>query len=214
MSTANTHSHDHAHHFESAEHEYLASKQGIWLFLCTEVLMFGALFVAYAIYKTIYPEVFAAGSKFVDWKLGATNTVVLILSSFTMAMGIHSIQVNKVKAAGYYLLATIACGFIFMGIKYVEYSHKLHMGLAPSKYFHYEGAMVPHGKLYFGFYYSMTGLHGIHVLAGMGLIFWCWLRLRRGDFSPNKYTAVEGVGLFWHLVDLIWIYLFPLFYLV
>lgn len=216
MSTVKTdaHGHAHAHHFESAEQEYLAGKQGIWLFLCTEILMFGGLFVAYAIYKTIYPEVFVAGSKFVDWRMGATNTVVLLLSSWTMAMAIHSIQVNKISAAGKYLMATIVCGFGFMIIKYFEYMHKIHLGLVPSKYFSYTGEMVANGKLYFGFYYVMTGLHGIHVLAGMGLIFWVWLRNRRGEFGPHHYTAVEGVGLFWHLVDLIWIYLFPLFYLV
>lgn len=222
MSTAKTgsHEHHHAHHFDSAEHEYQASKQGIWLFLCTEILMFGALFVGYAIYKTIYPEVFHAGSQFVDWRWGATNTVVLLLSSFTMAMGIHKIQMNQVKTAILYLWATVLCGCGFMAIKAIEYGHKIHEGLLPSKYFHYahpiewHGKVVEHIGIYFGFYFSMTGLHGIHVLVGMGLIIWVIIRAYRGDFSPNHYTAVEGVGLFWHLVDLIWIYLFPLFYLV
>jgi cytochrome c oxidase subunit 3 len=101
-----------------------------------------------------------------------------------------------------------------MIIKYIEYSHKIHLGMLPSKYFSYTGEMVANGQLYFGFYYVMTGLHGIHVLVGMGLITWVLIRTLRGDFNPRYYTAVEGVGLFWHLVDLIWIYLFPLFYLV
>jgi cytochrome c oxidase subunit III len=223
MSTAKTGSHDthhFAHHFDSAEHEYQASKQGIWLFLCTEILMFGAIFVAYSIYKTIYPEVFHAGAQFVDWRWGATNTVVLLLSSFTMAMGIHKIQMNQIKKAIWYLWATVLCGAGFMGIKAIEYGHKIHEGLLPSKYFHYKepitwhGQVVENAQLYFGFYFSMTGLHGIHVLVGMGLIVWVITRCYRGHFSPNHYTAVEGVGLFWHLVDLIWIYLFPLFYLV
>jgi cytochrome c oxidase subunit III len=206
--------HQHAHHFDSADHEYMASKQGVWLFLVTEILMFGGLFVAFAIYHNMYPEVFAAGAKFVDWRLGATNTVVLITSSLTMALGIYYIQVGKPKMASLNLAFTIFCGFIFMFIKYIEYSHKLHEGLAPSKYFTYEGDMVTNGKLYFGFYYTMTGLHGAHVLIGMGLITWVLIRNMRGDFNPKYYTAVEGVGLFWHLVDLIWIYLFPMFYLL
>jgi cytochrome c oxidase subunit 3 len=215
MSIANTdHSHHFAHHFESAEHEYASSKQGIWLFLVTEILMFGGLFVAFAIYHSMYPEVFVAGSKFVDWRLGATNTVVLITSSLTMALGIYYIQMGRPKMAAANLVFTLICGATFMFIKYIEYSHKLHEGLAPSKYFTYEGPMVEHGKLYFGFYYTMTGLHGAHVLIGMGLITWCLIRTLRGDFNPRYYTAVEGVGLFWHLVDLIWIYLFPMFYLL
>jgi len=216
MSIASTDSHGqhYAHHFDNAEHEYVSSKQGIWLFLCTEIMMFGGLFVAYTYYHSLYPEVFKAGSKFVDWRMGATNTVILITSSLTMALGIYYIQKGKPKIAAMNMALTILCGFGFMFIKYLEYSHKFHEGLLPSKYFFYEGAMVPHGKLYFGFYYMMTGLHGIHVLIGMGLIFWCMLRTLRGDFNSRYYTPVEGVGLFWHLVDLIWIYLFPLFYLV
>lgn len=215
MSIVNSkHEYHHAHHFESAEHEYSAAKQGVWLFMVTEILMFGGLFVAYAIYHSRYPEVFEAGSKFVDWKMGATNTVVLITSSLTMALGIYFIQKDKIKLAALNLAATIVCGFIFMVIKYFEYSHKIHEGLLPSKYFTYTGEMVQNGQLYFGFYYAMTGLHGIHVLIGMGLITWVLIRTLRGDFSPKHYTAVEGVGIFWHIVDLIWIYLFPLFYLV
>lgn len=215
MSIANTeHAHHHAHHFDSAEHEYSASKQGIWLFLVTEILMFGGLFVAYAIYHGQYPEVFTAGAKFVDWRLGAINTVVLITSSLSMALGIYYIQMSRPKLAAANLAFTIFCGGIFMGIKYVEYSHKLHEGLAPSKFFTYSGEMVPNGMMYFGFYYTMTGLHGLHVLIGMGLIGWVLIRTLRGDFSPRYYTAVEGVGLFWHLIDLIWIYLFPMFYLL
>ena len=215
MSIAKTaHGHHHAHHFESNEHEYIAAKQGVWLFLVTEILMFGGLFVGFAIYHGMYPEVFAAGAKFVDWRLGATNTVVLITSSLTMALGIYYIQIGKRNMASANLAFTVVCGAMFMFIKYIEYSHKLHEGLAPSKYFTYEGEMVPHGMLYFGFYYTMTGLHGLHVLIGMGLITWVLIRNMRGDFDPKYYTAVEGVGLFWHLVDLIWIYLFPVFYLL
>jgi cytochrome c oxidase subunit 3 len=212
-STAGSH-HDHAHHFDSAEHEYQASKQGVWLFLVTEILMFGGLFVGYAIFHSLYPEIFAAGAKFLDWKLGSINTLVLISSSLTMALAIHYIQIGKPEKANLQLVITLLCGFAFMGIKYIEYSHKIHDGLLPGALFSYQGeGLVDNLALYFSFYFMMTGLHGSHVVIGMGLITWVLIRNLRGDFNAHKYTAVEGVGLFWHLVDLIWIYLFPLLYL-
>lgn len=224
-----TKTHHYAHHFDSAEHEYDTAKQGVWTFLVTEILMFGGLFVGYIIFHHLYPEVFQVGSTFTDWRLGATNTVVLLFSSLTMALGIYYIQTGKPKTSMNFLLITVFCGLIFMVIKYIEYSHKLHMGLAPGAWYHGNAhEVLEHVKaklpgmekvpenlaLYFSFYFMMTGLHGIHVVFGMILILWVWNRMRKGEFSPEYYTAVEGVGLFWHLVDLIWIYLFPLLYLV
>ena len=230
MSTAkpegliSTGEHHHAHHYDSAEHEYQSSKQGIWLFLCTEILMFGGLFVAYAIFHNLFPETFKIGSKFTDVKYGATNTVVLLFSSLTMALGIHYVQVRENKKAVFAMFLTILCGFAFMGIKYLEYSHKIHLGLMPGSWYagniehiqnEFPGLVLPKNiALYFSFYFMMTGLHGIHVLIGMGLITWVMIRTMKGEFSPEFYTPVEGVGLFWHLVDLVWIYLFPLLYLV
>ncbi|MES2963406.1 MAG: cytochrome c oxidase subunit 3 family protein [Bdellovibrionota bacterium] len=216
----------HAAHYDNHEHEYQTGKQGVWLFLATEVLMFGGLFVGYAIFHHLFPEIFAVGSKFTNWKYGTANTVVLLTSSLTMALGIHFIQVGKQKAAFWNLIVTILCGAIFMGIKYIEYSHKIHLGLMPGSWFTGNpdilaqeigmsaDAIPANLPLYFSFYYMMTGLHGFHVLIGMGAIAWVTWRLKRGDFSTQHYTAVEGVGLFWHLIDLIWIYLFPLLYLV
>ena len=207
--------HHHAHHFESAQQEYQTSKFGIWLFMVTEILMFGGLFVGFAIFNNIYPEIFEEGATFLDWKMGAANTVVLLTSSLTMALGIHYIQVDKRDLAFWNLVATIACGAIFMVIKYFEYTHKFHLGLFPGGEFAYEGTMQTQNlALFFSFYFCMTGLHGLHVLTGMGLITWVTYRHYRGDFNPEYFTAVEGVGLFWHIVDLIWIYLFPLLYLV
>ncbi len=222
MSTGNTaaagHEHHHAHHFDSAEHEYESSKQGVWLFLVTEILMFGGLFVAYALFHERYPELFSEGAKFLDWRLGSLNTIVLITSSLTMALAIRDIQVGQPSKANLKLIITILCGAIFMFVKYIEYSHKIHDGLLPGSFFHYHGEGAEHVSenlaLYFSFYFMMTGLHGIHVLFGMILITWVLIRNLRGDFNPHYYTAVEGVGLFWHLVDLIWIYLFPLLYLM
>jgi cytochrome c oxidase subunit 3 len=216
VNSATTPHHHHAHHFDSEEHEYISSKQGIWLFLCTEILMFGGLFVAYAYYHRLYPALFKEGSTYLDWRLGATNTVVLLFSSLTMALGIYYSQKREKNKSALMLVITILCGFIFLGIKYLEYSHKIHEGLLPGSWFHGE---IPEGgaknlPLYFSFYFMMTGLHGIHVILGMCLITWVLIRTLKGQFRPDYYTPVEGVGLFWHLVDLVWIYLFPLLYLV
>jgi len=225
MSTVNTaagsHHHHHAHHYESAEAEYEASKFGTWTFLITEILMFGGLFVGYILYHEKFPEMFHAGSKFLDWKLGALNTVVLLFSSLTMALSIHYAQHNDKKKTLINLYITLICACIFMVVKYIEYTHKFHMGLYPGHYFHPHEAWVadiaakyPNLAMYFSFYFCMTGLHGSHVLAGMGLIIWLIIRTHRGEFNSHYYTPLECVGLFWHLVDLIWIYLFPLLYLV
>ena len=176
--------------------------------------MFGGLFVGYVIYHGRYTAMFEEGASFLDWKLGAVNTVVLLLSSFTMAMGIQSAQKNNRAASVRYLAITLICGAIFMCIKYYEYQHKFHMGLKPGALLTYAHAEHANLGLYFSFYFLMTGLHGSHVLIGMGLIAWVMMRARRGEFNPHYYTPMEGVGLFWHLVDLIWIYLFPLLYLI
>lgn len=209
-----TDKHHHAHHFDNAEHEYLSSKEGVWLFLTSEILMFGGLFVGYLIYHHLYPQVFHEGSKHLDWRLGALNTVVLLFSSLTMVLGVHYSQVNQKSKAVGALAITILCGAIFMVVKYFEYSHKIHEGLLPGTWYTADKHGLDNIGLYFSFYFMMTGLHGIHVLGGMCLILWVLLRARKGEFSSAYYTPVEGVGLFWHLVDLIWIFLFPLLYLV
>jgi cytochrome c oxidase subunit III len=221
MSIANTNSsgeyhHHTAHHFESADAEYNASKFGLWLFLCTELLMFGGLFVGYVIYHGRYPEIFHTGAKFLDWRLGALNTVVLLFSSLTMALSIYYAQMNNKKMVLINLYITLACAFVFLGVKYIEWSHKFHEGLFPGRMFSYDGpeAAVKNLPMYFSFYFCMTGLHASHVIAGMVMIGWLIRRAHKGHFSSSYYTPLECVGLFWHLVDLIWIYLFPLLYLI
>ncbi|XDD45747.1 cytochrome c oxidase subunit 3 family protein [Leptospira sp. WS39.C2] len=245
----------HQHHFKSADHQYASSKQGIWLFLCTEILMFGGLFVGYLIYHSLYPTVFKNGSETLDWKMGAVNTVVLLVSSFTMAAAINYVQRGLHKIAAIMLALTIACAGAFMVIKYFEYSHKFHVGTVPGKFSlvdpkcgaggkraeceskisallknpaeleknHVSAEEVtrlkavisqPKWEMFYGFYFVMTGLHGIHVVAGALLIFWIFIKTLRRKVGPEYYTPVEGVGLFWHVVDLVWIYLFPLLYLV
>ncbi len=213
-------------HYRDAEHQTSSAKQGIWLFMTTEILMFGGLFIGYALYHMKYPEMFAEGARFLDWRLGFINTLVLIFSSLTMALGIYYCQINQTKKAVVALAVTILCGAIFMVIKYFEYTHKFHMGIYPGRMLDLEQLnhhLTSLGEktvtstnlgMYFGFYFCMSGLHGIHVLLGMAMIGWTLFRTMRGDFNSNYYVAVEGVGIFWHIIDLIWIFLFPLLYLV
>lgn len=213
-------------HYRDAEHQISTAKQGVWVFMVTEILMFGGLFVGYFIYKMQYPEMFAEASRFLDWKMGFVNTLVLIFSSFTMAVSIYYCQTNQTKKAVQALAITILCALVFMVIKYFEYTHKFHLGLFPgamldldvvNKNLAAEGLapiISSNIGLYFGFYYCMTGMHGIHVIIGASLITWVLIRAKRGEFNSNYYSAVEGVGIFWHIVDLIWIFLFPLLYLV
>ncbi len=206
--------HHFAHHFDSADHEFDACKFGTWLFLVTEVMMFGALFVGYGIFRSLYPEGFHEGHMHLDRIMGALNTVVLICSSLTMALAIGMAQRNEKVKSARYLMITILCACIFMVVKYFEYKHKFHDGLLPGFHFSNHEALHPKAALFFSFYFVMTGLHGFHVVIGIGLISWLLLRTNRGDFSSAYYTPVEMVGLYWHFVDLVWIYLFPLLYLV
>lgn len=217
MSTDNTITaggHKHAHHFKDELHEFEACKFGVWLFLATEILMFGGLFVGYFLYQAKFPEMFAEGASFLDWRYGTVNTFVLLISSLTMALSIHYAQKNNKKLCVINLVITLLCAGAFMVIKYLEYSHKFHLGLFPGEAFSYAEATAPNLAMYFSFYFLMTGLHGSHVLIGMGLITWVLIRASKNEFNSEYYTPLEGVGLFWHLVDLIWIYLFPILYLI
>jgi cytochrome c oxidase subunit 3 len=206
--------HQVAHHFKNAEHQYQTNKQGIWVFMVTEIMMFGGLFVGYAIFHALYPEMFAEGASHLDWRLGFLNTLVLIFSSLTMALGIYFSQRREKQKAVISLAITLLCGATFMCIKYMEYSQKFHHGLFPGKFFSAHEVEHTNLALYFSFYFCMTGLHGIHVLIGMGLITWVFIRTARGEFGPDYYTPLEGVGMIWQLVDLVWIYLFPILYLI
>ncbi|OGQ04043.1 MAG: cytochrome C oxidase subunit III [Deltaproteobacteria bacterium RIFCSPLOWO2_12_FULL_44_12] len=202
------------HHFDSPEQAFEASKLGIWLFLVTEILLFGGLFVVYIIFRALYPEMFHEASHHLNKVLGGINTVVLICSSLTMALAVDRTRQNDSPKANQYMLMTLFFAACFMIIKYVEYSHKFHEGLLPGANFTFEAIQHPKTPLFFSLYFMMTGLHGIHVLAGMGLITWVLWRSNKGQFSSAYYTPVELVGIYWHLVDLIWIYLFPLLYLI
>jgi cytochrome c oxidase subunit 3 len=202
------------HHFVDVVQQREASKFGLWIFLLTEILLFGGLFCAYAIFRAWYPETFVNAHEHLDVTMGAINTVVLILSSVTVALAIRSIQLDKQRHAVLYLVLTIAFAATFMVIKYFEYSHKIHLGLLPGKFYFYEGIAGTNPHVFFSIYFGMTGLHGLHVLGGMGFLSWVLHRTFKGDFSSEYYTPVELGGLYWHLVDMIWIYLFPLLYLI
>ena len=203
------------HHFDSAEQAFESSKLGLWIFLVTEILLFGGLFVAYTIFRGLYPATFHEASHHLNKVLGSINTVVLICSSLMMALAVDRVRQNDRDKAHQYMLMTLFFAACFMIIKYVEYSHKFHEGLLPGAHFTFAGLIDdPKVPLFFSLYFMMTGLHGIHVLVGMGLIMWILVRSNRGDFSSSYYTPVELVGIYWHLVDLIWIYLFPLLYLI
>ena len=186
----------------------------MWLFLATEILMFGGLFMFYTVARVMHPEMFVEAHYFLDKTMGGLNTVVLITSSLTMALAIRSAQVNNQRGMMINLVLTLLFAGTFMVVKYFEYSHKIHIGVVPGRFFHYEGMTVANPHIFFGVYFLMTGLHGIHVLIGMGVITWLLIRGARGEFGPSYYTPVECVGLYWHLVDLIWIFLFPLLYLI
>ena len=203
-----------AHHFDTADQQFDAGRMGIWLFLVTEVLLFGGLFCAFAVFRSWYFDAFVEAHHHLDKVMGGINTMVLIGSSLTMALAVRAAQKNQRTTTVVLLAVTLACAAAFLGIKYVEYAHKFHDGLLPGKYFHAEGFHTQHAGVFFAIYFMMTGIHGLHVIIGMGLITWILVRARRGEFGSRYYAPVEGVGLYWHLVDLVWIYLFPLLYLV
>ena len=212
--TASAHPAHLQHHFADSEQQQESARLGMWVFLLTEILLFGGLFCFYAIYRAWYPEMFFNAHKYLNIVMGATNTVVLITSSLTMALAIRSMQLGRQREAMYNLIATLSLAAVFLVIKYFEYEHKFHLGQLPGKYYTFEGIKGTNPHVFFSVYFLMTGLHGIHVIGGMGIIAWMIRRTRRGEFSSQYYTPLELTGLYWHLVDLIWIFLFPLLYLI
>jgi cytochrome c oxidase subunit 3 len=210
--------HDHpehlAHHFVDMEQQRESAKMGMWIFLLTEILLFGGLFMAYTYFRTTNMEMFYNAHKFLNVYLGTTNTIVLITSSVTIALAIRAIRLNHRKQSIYLLAATLVLAAAFLVIKYFEYSHKFHLGQLPGKYYTFTGIEGNNPHIFFGVYFVMTGLHGLHVIAGMIVIGWMLRKTIRGTFSSEYYTPVELTGLYWHLVDMIWIYIFPLLYLI
>lgn len=206
-----------AHHFDTVGQQVSSAKLGMWLFCCTEILMFSGLFLAYFILRSMYPEMVLVASEELNKTAGGLNTVVLLTSSFTMALGVRAAQTNNNKALERNLLITIGCACIFMIVKYFEYTTKIEHGLLPGTWFsalEHGYALPKYSRVFYGVYFTMTGLHGVHVLVGIGVLSWIYIRARRREFSAENYVAVENAGLYWHIVDLVWIFLFPLLYLV
>jgi cytochrome c oxidase subunit 3 len=191
----------------------------MWAFLATEVLFFGGLFTGYAVYRALYFDTFIAASRKLDLMLGTINTALLLASSFTMALAVRAVERSDQRGLGRFLVLTIALGAGFLGIKGWEYGHKFHEHLIPGPGFvwdHLSGASAEYGpaQLFFSFYFAMTGCHALHMLIGLGLLGWLFVQARRGRFSSAYSAPVENVGLYWHFVDIIWVYLFPLLYLI
>jgi len=239
----------HGHHWRTQSEEFDGVKLGFWLFLTTEVLLFGGIFCAYAIFRTLYPAAWAEGSHTLNWKIGCFNTAVLLISSYTMAASIYSIQTDQQKRARINLIVTFFCGLLFVLIKLcLEYIPKwsgyfliwdpaIHHhaasivqgktaffglfqfvdgygGKRPGALFDHPFAVDPHVPLWWAVYYCGTAIHALHVLIGMALIARVYVKVCKGHYGPTYYSGVEIAGLYWHLVDLIWIFLFPLLYLV
>ena len=203
-----------AHHFETAQQQFDSAKFGMWLFIAQEVLFFSGLFLAYAVFRYFYPETFLNAHEHLDVSMGALNTVILLTSSLTMALGVRAAQTGHSKQLSIYLVLTFLLATGFLVVKYFEYTHKFHLGIFPGKFYSFEGLKDAQAHIFFGIYFVLTGLHGLHVLVGMGLIFWIWLKSLKKEFHPGNFVLVENIGLYWHLVDMIWIFLFPLLYLV
>jgi cytochrome c oxidase subunit 3 len=214
------------HHFPNMHDQKHASTLGMWLFLVQEVMFFGGLFLAYTVYRTLYFDAFAAGSHHLDVKLGGFNTAVLICSSLTMALGVYASANGKGKACAGWLLATVVLGSVFLGVKVVEYADKFKNHLVPGAHFSAEhlthhGAPIAAGsdlerqaEIFYSLYFAMTGLHALHMIAGVPiLLVLAWLAWK-GHFSSVYHTPVEMFGLYWHFVDIVWIFLFPLLYLI
>lgn len=203
-----------AHHFDDLEQQYDATSLGMWVFLLTEIMFFGGLFAGYTVYRAAYPDAFAEASHHLDLLLGSINTAVLISSSLSMALAVHAAQSGQRRVLVGFLLLTMLLGLAFLGIKGVEYAHKFTEHLFPGNRFVYEGPNAGQVQLFFSFYIGMTGMHALHMIIGIGLLSVLALRAWQGCFSPVYYAPVEIVGLYWHFVDIVWIFLFPLLYLL
>jgi cytochrome c oxidase subunit 3 len=203
------------HHFEDEEQQKDASTIGMWVFLVTEVMFFGGLFLAYFVYRQAYPAAFASASNKTVLLIGAFNTTVLICSSLTMALAVNAAATGKRQLTGLFLILTLVLGSAFLGVKAYEYHDKYVHHEIPGLNFECEGcADAQHTPLFFSLYFGMTGLHATHMIVGAVILVILIFRAYKGAFSPEYHTPVELFGLYWHFVDIVWIFLFPLLYLI
>lgn len=201
-----------AHHFDDLDQQEEADMLGMWLFLATEIMLFGGLFLGYAVYRALYPEAWAEGSHHNNVVIGSINTAVLLVSSLTMALAVHAAEAERWRRTAHYLVATLVLGALFLGFKFYEYYEHYAHDLVPGPQFGLEGEAAPYVEMFMVFYFVMTGLHATHMIAGLGIVgvlaVSAWRR-RLGFYVP-----VEVTGLYWHFVDVIWVFLFPLLYLI
>lgn len=205
-----------AHQFDNMAQQRTAANLGMWVFLGTEVMFFGALFTGYSVYRSVYAEAFAAASQHLYLWLGGVNTAVLLTSSLMVALAVHAAQTGKQKALVRYLLLTIILGVVFLGIKFTEYYLEYREGLVPLVGFNftYDGPDPQRAELFYHFYFAMTGLHALHMIIGIGVFTVLTVVARRGYFSAEYHTPVEVSGLYWHFVDIVWVFLYPVLYLL
>jgi len=242
VATHDTHAEEHhhvslpqlRHHFETEEQQREAGTFGMWLFLLTEIMFFGGLFFAYLLYRNWYNPAFVAASNQLSIPLGTVNTAVLISSGFFMALGVWAAEVRKKGLLVLFLILTIVSGCVFLGVKYFEYKEKwekhhipganfdisefVNPPLNPTTHKPIEEPLAPDmaqkTQVFFSLYFAMTGMHALHMIIGIVLLVWLTVRANRGDFSSGYVAPIENFGLYWHFVDIVWIFLFPLLYLI
>jgi len=203
-----------AHHFDTLEQQRESASLGMWVFLITEVMFFGGLFTAYVVYRSTLHGVFDAGSHALDIRLGAINTIILIGSSLTMALAVRGAQLGNRRTLATFLILTLVLGTAFLGIKAFEYSEKAAHHLIPGAGFQWHGPNPQNMQIFFSLYFIMTGLHALHMIIGAGLILWLLPKAAAGRYGPDYHHPIECFGLYWHFVDIVWIFLFPLLYLL
>ena len=204
-----------AEQFDDLQQQHEASSLGMWVFLATEVMFFGGLFTAYVLYRNFYFPAFEAGSRLLDIKIGAFNTAVLLCSSLTMALAVRAAQLGKKRFLITFLLLTLLLGATFVAVKFgLEWRHDYLEGFAPGANWTFHGPDWRHVELFFCFYFFLTGVHALHMLIGIGILTVLIVMAVRGRFSPERYNAIEVSGLYWHFVDIVWIFLYPLLYLI
>ena len=203
--------------FDTEAQQKDASTLGMWVFLITEVMFFGGLFLAYTIYRRAYAEVFAIASSSLNVYIGAANTVVLLCSSYTMVLAVRAAQLGRKNTIIVFLILTLILGGVFLGVKAYEWNEKFQEHHVPGVAFHFEGIAADqqgHAQLFFSLYFAMTGLHALHMVIGVGLLSFLIWQTRKGRYSAEYLTPVDLGGLYWHFVDIIWIFLYPLLYLI
>jgi cytochrome c oxidase subunit 3 len=200
--------------FDDVEQQRSAAQLGMWIFIATEVLFFGGLFLSYTVYRFTYGQVFVETSRKLDVVLGGSNTAVLLISSVVMAFAVRAAKLDQRRMLTWLLIGTALLGCVFMSIKGIEYYNDYLDHLVPGRRFEWHGADPGNAELFFWIYFAMTGLHAIHVTVGIGIMLVLALLARLGKFSRGNHNTVEIAGLYWHFVDIVWVFLFPLLYLV